>query len=175
MFPGGSVVKNPPAKQEMWVQSLVRKIPWRRKWQPTLVFLPGKSHEQRTLVGYNPWSHKGVGHDLATKQQHICKGFNNKYIIPKKKNPPQIIQLRFGQRKNVQTFFQRRYSNGLPTQIQFVDIGSLAPDHINKSKYQRQVMQIFWLPRAYIKLFLLYTVIKCVVALCLRKQCIHLH
>ena len=87
MFPGGSVVKNPPAKQEMWVQSLVRKIPWRRKWQPTLVFLPGKSHEQRTLVGYNPWSHKGVGHDLATKQQHICKGFNNKYIIPKKKKP----------------------------------------------------------------------------------------
>ena len=32
----------------------VRKIPWRRKWQPTPVFLPGESHEQRTLMGYSP-------------------------------------------------------------------------------------------------------------------------
>ena len=28
---------------------------WRRKWQPTPVFLPGESHGQRSLVGYNPW------------------------------------------------------------------------------------------------------------------------
>ena len=33
----------------------VVKIPWRRKWQPTPVFLPGKSHRQRSLVGYSPW------------------------------------------------------------------------------------------------------------------------
>ena len=32
----------------------VRKIPWRREWQPTPVFLPGKSHGQRSLVGYKP-------------------------------------------------------------------------------------------------------------------------
>ena len=31
------------------------KIPWRRKWQPTPVFLPRKPHEQRNLVGYSPW------------------------------------------------------------------------------------------------------------------------
>ena len=36
----------------------VGKIPWKRKWQPTLVFLPGKSHGQRSLVGYSPWGHK---------------------------------------------------------------------------------------------------------------------
>ena len=36
----------------------VKKIPWRRKWQPTLVFLLGKSHGQRSLEGYSPWSHK---------------------------------------------------------------------------------------------------------------------
>ena len=36
----------------------VRKIPWRRKWQLTLIFLPGKSHEQRSLVSYGPWSCK---------------------------------------------------------------------------------------------------------------------
>ena len=34
------------------------KIPWRRKWQSTLVLLPGKSHGQRSLVGYSPWGHK---------------------------------------------------------------------------------------------------------------------
>ena len=36
----------------------VRKIPWKRKWQPTLVFLPGEFHGQRSLVGYNPWDLK---------------------------------------------------------------------------------------------------------------------
>ena len=36
----------------------VRKIPWRRKWQPTPVFLPGEFYEQRSLVGYSPWGHK---------------------------------------------------------------------------------------------------------------------
>ena len=34
------------------------KILWRRKWQPTPVLLPGKSHGQRSLVGYSPWGHK---------------------------------------------------------------------------------------------------------------------
>ena len=38
--------------------SWVRKIPWRRKWQPTLVFLPGESHGQRSLVGYSSWDRK---------------------------------------------------------------------------------------------------------------------
>ena len=38
----------------------VRKIPWRRKWQPTPVFLPGKSHRKRYLVCYSPWSHKDL-------------------------------------------------------------------------------------------------------------------
>ena len=48
------MIKNPPANAgdtgdrfNPWV----RKIPWRRKWQPTLVFLPGKSHGQRSPVG----------------------------------------------------------------------------------------------------------------------------
>ena len=39
--------------------------------QPTPVFLPGKSHWQRSLAGYSPWSRKRVGHNLATEQQHI--------------------------------------------------------------------------------------------------------
>ena len=36
----------------------VGKIPWRRAWQPTPVFLPRKSLEQRSLAGYSPWGHK---------------------------------------------------------------------------------------------------------------------
>ena len=36
----------------------VRKIPWRREWQPIPVFLPRKSHGQRSLVGYSPWGPK---------------------------------------------------------------------------------------------------------------------
>ena len=36
----------------------VRSIPWRRKWQSTPVFLPGKSHRTKNLVGYTPWGHK---------------------------------------------------------------------------------------------------------------------
>ena len=41
----------------------VRKILWRRKWQPMPVFMPGKSHGQRSLVGYSPWDHKRVEHN----------------------------------------------------------------------------------------------------------------
>ena len=37
---------------------MVEKILWRRKWQPTLVFLPGESHEQSSLAGYSPWDRK---------------------------------------------------------------------------------------------------------------------
>ena len=36
----------------------IRMIPWRRKWQPTPVFLPGEFHEQRSMEGYSPWSRK---------------------------------------------------------------------------------------------------------------------
>ena len=42
---------------------------WRRKWQPTLTLMPGKSHEQKSLAGYSQWGCKGGQHDLATEQQ----------------------------------------------------------------------------------------------------------
>ena len=49
-------VKNLPATQETWVRSLGQgKILWRRKRQPTPVFLPGESHGQRSLIGCRPW------------------------------------------------------------------------------------------------------------------------
>ena len=43
---------------ESWVQSLGGKIPWRKDWQPSPVFLAGRFHGQRSLVGYSPWGHK---------------------------------------------------------------------------------------------------------------------
>ena len=58
-------VKNLPGMQETRVQSLGWKIPWRRKWEPTLVFLPREFHGQRSLVGYRPWDRR-VGHDWVT-------------------------------------------------------------------------------------------------------------
>ena len=45
------------------------KMPWRRKWQPTPVFLPGKSHGQRRPMAYSSGGHKTVRRNLATKQQ----------------------------------------------------------------------------------------------------------
>ena len=59
---GGSLVKNPLPMQEMQVQSQVGKIPWRKKWQPTPVFLPGESHGQWSLMGYSPRGRR-VRHD----------------------------------------------------------------------------------------------------------------
>ena len=44
--------------RETWFNPCVGKIPWRRKWQPTPVFLPGKSHGRRSLVAYSPWGRK---------------------------------------------------------------------------------------------------------------------
>ena len=47
--------KESACNAEDMVQSLGGKIPWRRKWQPTPVFLPGESHGRRSLVGCSPW------------------------------------------------------------------------------------------------------------------------
>ena len=53
--------KKLPTMQETTRQEFnpcVRKIPWRRKWQPTAVCLPGEAHGQRSLAGYSSWSRK---------------------------------------------------------------------------------------------------------------------
>ena len=51
-------VKNLPAMQEKRLRFLGREMPWRRKWQPTPVFLPGESHGQRSLEGSGQWRQK---------------------------------------------------------------------------------------------------------------------
>ena len=69
-FPGGTNGKEPSwqyrrlkrCRFDPWV----RKIPWRRAWQPTPVFLPGESHGQRSLAGYSPWGCKELDMTEAT-------------------------------------------------------------------------------------------------------------
>ena len=57
-FPSGTVIKNPPGnadrRKRCRFNPWVGNIPWRRKWQSTPVFLPRKSHGQRSPVGYSP-------------------------------------------------------------------------------------------------------------------------
>ena len=50
-------VKNLPPMQETWALSLGWEDPWRRKWQPTPVFLPGESQGWGSLVGCHRWGH----------------------------------------------------------------------------------------------------------------------
>ena len=54
----------------MGLSPWVRKIPWRRKWQPAPVFSPGKFHGQRKLVDYSLWGHKELD---TTEHTHIKK------------------------------------------------------------------------------------------------------
>ena len=61
-IPGGSSGKEPTCqcrrRKKRGINPWVGKIPWRRKWQPTSVSLPGKFHGQRSLAGYSPWGYK---------------------------------------------------------------------------------------------------------------------
>ena len=70
-FPCGSLVKNLPVSQQMWVRSLGWEDIWRKKGQPTPVFLPGKSHGQRSLACYTPCGCR-VGHSLVIEQARKC-------------------------------------------------------------------------------------------------------
>ena len=69
-LPGGSVVKNPPEMRETCVQSLGGEDPLEKEWKPTPVFLLGKSHGHRSLVGYSLWGHK----ELFTTEQLNNRG-----------------------------------------------------------------------------------------------------
>ena len=78
----------------------VWKIPWRMKWQPTPVFLPGKSHGQRSLAGYNgvakSWSQHTQTHTQRrekttqiskNERNHVGQGVQNPNDLPNGHNP----------------------------------------------------------------------------------------
>ena len=74
------MVKNLPAKQETRVQFLCWEVPWIRKWRPTLVALPGKSHGQRGLAGCSSWGHK----ELDTTEQPNSNSSTQTIYVPAK-------------------------------------------------------------------------------------------
>ena len=71
-FPGGTSSKEPACQCRKYKRCKfdpwVRKISWRRSWQPVPVFLPGESHGQRNLAGYGPWGRKESEMTEATQQ-----------------------------------------------------------------------------------------------------------
>ena len=81
-FPGGASGKNLTCQcwrcKRCGFNPWVRKILWRRAWQPTPVFLLGESHGQRSLVGYGPWGHKEL--DTTERLSTYIKQVN-KYLF----------------------------------------------------------------------------------------------
>ena len=77
------VVKNPAANageaRNTGLVPEVGKIPWRRKWQPTPVFLPGEPHGLRSLVGHSPWGRK----ESDTMKAACTRLYNHKADLSK--------------------------------------------------------------------------------------------
>ena len=69
----------------------VGKIPWRRKWQPTPVFLPGKSLGQRSLAGCSPWGHKEQDTtwrlNSNNRKESLARLFQTKASIKESQSP----------------------------------------------------------------------------------------
>ena len=63
----------------------VRKIPWRRKWQPSPVFLPGEPHRQRNLAGYSPWGSKEL--DMTEHTCNECSAL----VLASESTPPRPL------------------------------------------------------------------------------------
>ena len=81
-------LKNPPANagDEGSIFSGLERSPGEGTGNPLQLFLPRKSHGQRSLVGYSVWGHKRVGHDVGTRQQQqviesLCCSSENFYNI----------------------------------------------------------------------------------------------
>ena len=117
-FPGGSVVKKPPAMQEMWVWSLGRGDTLEKKMATHSRILaweiPWKFLGKRSLAGYSPWGHKRVGNDLATKQQKnyycFCLVSVNAQSCPRFVTPWTVAH----QALLFMEFSRQEYGSGLP-------------------------------------------------------------
>ena len=73
-FPGGASGKEPTCQcrrqKRHRFNPWVWKVPWRRAWQPTPVFLPGEFQKQRSLAGSSPWGSHRVGHSWSDLSMH---------------------------------------------------------------------------------------------------------
>ena len=78
------MVKNRLEYGRLGFNPSVGKIPWRREWQPTPVFLLGKSHGQRSLMGYRPWGCKELymtGHSIHNSHVKWYLYYNDAILI----------------------------------------------------------------------------------------------
>ena len=73
-FPGSTGGKEPTCQsrrnKRCGYSRWVGKIPWKKAWPPTPVFLPGESHGQRSLAGYSPWGRKES--DMTEVTSYAC-------------------------------------------------------------------------------------------------------
>ena len=79
--------------QEARFKPWIGKIPWRRKWQPTPVFLPGKSHGQSSLVGYTPRSCKEL--NMTKRQQEPNSVTGSVFLICRMRSRWSLRGLKF--------------------------------------------------------------------------------
>ena len=82
------MVKNPPAVQKTRVQSLVKKIPWRRDWLLTLVCLLGEFHGQRNLAGCRPRGHKELDMNERLSFSLFFQSPSQKWTLNDNISPP---------------------------------------------------------------------------------------
>ena len=86
------MVKIPAANagdiREHGLDTWIRKIPWRREWEPTPVFLPGESHGERSLAGYGPWSRKEA--DTTERLTGFSFTFKAKFKVGVGERSPKI-------------------------------------------------------------------------------------
>ena len=84
-FPGGGSPEETACQcrshKRHWFDPWVGKIPWRRAWQPTPLFLPGESHRQRSLAGYSSWGCKESGMSVETSHTGVHKLLLRDYLI----------------------------------------------------------------------------------------------
>ena len=78
-FPGGSDGTASACNAGPGFNPWVGKISWRRKWQPTPVFLPGESHGLISLVGYSPWGHKELDTTESLHFTSLLHVYNMQY------------------------------------------------------------------------------------------------
>ena len=105
------VIKNPPANGDMrcGFDNWVRKIPYRRKWQPTPIFLLGESHGQRSPAGYSPQGHWRVRHDQAWCTTECIKAafeYNTVFVKLQLVTSPLLVNIPF--------LIQAAFQNSLP-------------------------------------------------------------
>ena len=112
-LPDGAEIKDTPVNVGHWFDPWVRKILWSRKWQPILVFLPGKFHGQRSRESYSPWSCKETDITEGAHTHtplHIKWLFDINFLAKNKLGYRTLISIFLEQQSCIQ-FFSLLFSN----------------------------------------------------------------